>query len=147
MRLLYPQHVHQPDDILTHQVPGLDHQGTVGLAAEATIVHNDAMCLGQLGADRLVAREHPLQAPWRQDQRRPAASLLIINLGTVDLRYRHVSPSWQASTDAESSPLPIERRGPLGLAVSASLRRILNTGHPCLFLPWVIRRAPRETTR
>src|SRR5215475_12602490 len=125
MRLLYPQHIHQPDDILVHQVPGLDHQGTGGLAAEATIVRNDAMRLGQLGADWLVAREHPLQAPWRQDQRRPAASLLIIHLGTVDLRSRHVAPSWRASTDAESAPWPIERWGPLGLAVSASLRRSL----------------------
>src|SRR5215471_10713131 len=89
----------------------------------------------------------PLQAPWRQDQRRPAASLLIINLGTVDPRYRHVSPSWRASTDSESSPLPIERQGTLCPAVSASLRRSLNTRHPCLFLPWVTLRAPRETTR
>jgi hypothetical protein len=57
--------VHQSDDVLAHHLPGLDHQGTVGLAAEATIVRDDAVRLRQRGDDRLVACEHPLQAPWR----------------------------------------------------------------------------------
>src|SRR5207244_12905795 len=79
------------------------HQGTIGLAAEATIVHDDAMRLGQRGADRLVAREYTLQATWRQDQRRPAARLRIVHLGTIDLCCRHAVPSWPAS--AARSPL------------------------------------------
>src|SRR5262249_8545042 len=92
--LLYTQGIHQVDDILAHQVPGLDHHGTGGLATEATIVHDDTMRLGQLGSDRLVAREHPLQATWRQDKGRPAASLLVVNLGSVQLCCRHASPSY-----------------------------------------------------
>ncbi len=48
IRLLDAQDIHQPHDVLAHHVPGLDHQGTVGLAAEATIVRDDAMRLGQL---------------------------------------------------------------------------------------------------
>ena len=81
------------------------------------------------------------EAEVQRDERCRSSPLASTSARNCRTRWTYVSGN------SESSPLPIERRGTLCPAVSASLRRSLHTRHPCLCLPWVTLRAPRETTR
>src|SRR3989441_1319804 len=90
--LVYAQGVHEPHDVLTYLVPGLHHHGALRLAAEASVIGNDPVRVGQARQHRLVAFQHALQATGGQDHGRPAASLFIVNLRTVHLRSSHGSP-------------------------------------------------------